>query len=152
MANQDDPWQHVEQPYETELDVDKALDHALHAANAHHDDSEQNQKKVLLSLGAEWCPDCTALAGMLRTPSVAKVLEQSFEVVPVHIGRYDKNMHILGRLGLPPTLEGVPALVIASAPQGEVLNREAIYEWRSARTMAPRDLAAYLVRFARSSR
>lgn len=130
----------VEEPYDPDLNARAALDAAFERARI-------SRTRVLAKFGAAWCPDCRILAGMMASPVIASFLERRFEVVPIHIGRYDANMDLVEQLGLQAGLEGVPAVVIAKA-DGTVVNTPRIFEWRTARTRSLQDLADYLTAFA----
>jgi thiol-disulfide isomerase/thioredoxin len=130
----------VAEPYDRNLDAGRALDAAFERAR-------RGRTRVLAKFGGAWCPDCRVLAGMMTIPVIASFLDTHFEVVAIHIGRYDANMDIPARFGLTGGLEGAPALVIADAAGG-VLNGPRIYQWRTARDQTPQDLADYLTVFA----
>lgn len=130
----------VAEPYDTDLDAGDALSAAFERAR-------RGRTRVLAKFGGAWCPDCRILAGMMTIPVIASFLDARFEVVPIHIGRYDVNMDLPPRLGLSAGLEGAPAVVIATA-DGTVVNPDRIYEWRTARERSPQELADYLTAFA----
>lgn len=136
----DAAFEEIAEPYDPGLDVGAALDAAFRRA-------DRRRTRGLAKFGAAWCPDCRVLAGMMAAPAVAAFLEDHFEVVPVHVGRYDANMDAPAKVGLAGDLEGVPALVIA-APSGAVLNADRIYEWRTARERSLQDFADYLSAYA----
>ena len=130
----------IAEPYDAALDAGAALDAAFERAR-------RGGTRVLAKFGAAWCPDCRVLAGMMVIPALASLLDRRFEIVAIGVGRYDLNMELPARFGLNDGLEGVPALVIADA-RGQVLNGGSIYEWRTARSRSPQDLADYLSKFA----
>lgn len=135
-----EPFQEVAEPYDIDQDAGAALDAAFERAR-------RGGTRVLAKFGASWCPDCRILAGMMAVPAIASFLDRHYEVVAIHVGRYDANMDQPERVGLPDGLEGVPALVIADA-QGHVLNAARVFEWRTARQRSLQDLADYLSEYA----
>ena len=130
----------IAEPYDRDLNVAAALDAAFERAR-------RGRTRVLAKFGGAWCPDCRVLAGMMTIPVIASFLDRRFEVVPIHIGRYDANMDVPARFGLSAGLEGAPAVVIATA-DGTVTNPERIHHWRTARARTPQELADYLVAYA----
>ena len=136
----EDDYVEIAEPYDPDLDAAAALDQAFERAR-------RGRTRVLVKFGAAWCPDCRVLAGMMAVPAVASFVDRHFEMVAVHVGRYDANMDLPRRLGLTAGLEGVPALVIAEA-DGTLANEPRIFEWRNARERSLQELADYLAAFA----
>ena len=137
----DTAFEPVSEPYDRALDAGAAL-------NAAFERARRSRTRVLATFGGAWCPDCRVLAGMMAIPAIASFLDERFEAVGIDIGRYDTNMDAPARFGLHGGLEGAPAVVIADA-DGVVVNAARIYDWRTARTRTPSDLADYLNTFAR---
>lgn len=125
-------------PYDEALDAGAALADALSRARS-------NRSRVLVTFGADWCPDCQILSGMMALEPVRAFVERNFERVSVPVGRYDLNMEFPPMFGLD-GLEGVPALIVAT-PEREVLNPGEIFSWRSARTRSQDELLQDLTRW-----
>lgn len=136
----DAAFEEIAEPYDRDLNVAGALDAAFERAR-------RGRTRVLAKFGGAWCPDCRVLAGMMTIPVIASLLDRRFEVVAIHIGRYDANMDAPARFGLTDGLEGAPAVVIAAA-DGTVVNAERIYHWRTARNRTAQELADYLAAYA----
>jgi thiol-disulfide isomerase/thioredoxin len=90
--------------YDPTLDVPAAVDAALAAA---HEDG----KRVLIEFGADWCPDCHVLASYLEDPRSAAILDDSYHVVRVDVGYFDKNLETATRFGNAIAV-GIPSVVI----------------------------------------
>ena len=129
-------------PYDEALDVPAALDAAFARA-------EETGKRVLVVMGGAWCPDCRVLDAMMAAPAVAPVLEMGFETVKFSIGRYDRNLDSVTRLGAAP-LSGAPA-VLAFTADGAAVSRGEMYAWRTARTRKPSELAIALDALSRAA-
>jgi thioredoxin 1 len=69
------------------------------------------EKRVLLVFGANWCPDCRRLDASLKQPEITGYLNNTFSIVKVNIGNFDKNMDLSDHYGSP-IKGGIPALVI----------------------------------------
>ena len=104
-------------------DVDVALDRAM-----------ANGKKVMLVMGANWCHDSRALAGLLETPRFAELIAREYELVFVNVGMPQTgdghNLDIAARFGVK-QLPGTPSVLILS-PFGTLLNAETTTSWRNA--------------------
>lgn len=127
------------QPYDPALDAQAAIDRAFAQARGEN-------KRVLIKMGGNWCPDCRILAGMTEIPEIADLIAENYAVVKVDVGRYDRNMDVPQRFGME-ELEGVPTLLIVT-PEGRVLNAAEPSIFRNARERDPQDFANYLYRYA----
>lgn len=80
-------------------DIQRAL------ANARERDTQ-----VLLEFGADWCPDCNEVARLLGESPAKNVAESKFEVVYIHVGRFDRHEDLLQRY----RVERIATLVVLS--------------------------------------
>ncbi|MGX6648567.1 thioredoxin family protein [Maricaulaceae bacterium MS644] len=129
-------------PYDEDLDVPAALDAAFARA-------AKQETRVLVVMGGAWCPDCRVLDAMMGADAVAPVLAERFETVKFSIGRYDRNLDSVKRLGAMP-LTGAPAVLVFTA-KGEAVDRADMYAWRTARTRRPSELALALDALSRAA-
>lgn len=88
----------------------------------------------MLVMGANWCHDSRALAGLLETPRFAELIAREYELVFVNVGMPQTgdghNLDIAARFGLE-ELPGTPNVLILS-PFGTLLNAETATSWRNA--------------------
>lgn len=131
----DTAFEEIADPYDDALDAQAALDQAFARAKA-------SGKRVLITLGGAWCPDCRVLAGMMAIPAIDAFLDEHFERLSASIGRYDVNQDLVARLGFEDGLEGAPTVLVISA-DGAVVNRASSAFWRTARDQAPQALVDY---------
>ena len=124
-------------PYDTSADADALLARAIN--------SLEPNKKLLLVLGGNWCPDCRVLAGMLKSSEVKEVINKNYIVQHIDVGRFDKNLHIPKKFGIE-KLYGVPTVLVIDQDK-QVLNSPFIDDWTTARTKKPEDLTDYLSRW-----
>ena len=87
-------------------------------------------RRVLVNLGANWCPDCRALAGMFALPDFKRFIDDTYEHVYVDVNRLNRNMDVAESLGLA-KLDGIPTVLVFS-PKRELLNRTTSKAWTSA--------------------
>jgi thioredoxin 1 len=108
---------------------------ALQRAKAQH-------KRVILDFGGNWCGDCKVLDIYFHDPANKALLDENFELVEVNIGRYDANLDIAARYGIP-LQRGVPALVVLS-PEGKVLLAQTNGEFEKMRNLQSSDVTKFL--------
>lgn len=128
------------QPYDEHANADAAVAAAFDRAKKSH-------KRVLIDLGGNWCVDCVVLANFLKLPEMQRFMAIHYEIVPVDVGRFDRNQQIPARFGVTEHLKGVPALLIAT-PDGRLVNGNDVFATADASTMTPQALAAYLAKYA----
>jgi thioredoxin len=73
---------------------------------------------VLLDFGATWCVDCRLVEKFFDDPGLAPVLDESYHVVSVDVGEFDKNMDLFKKYA--PAATGIPTFVMLS-PEGKKL-------------------------------
>jgi thiol-disulfide isomerase/thioredoxin len=114
-------------PYNPKADAAADVQHALADARANH-------KPVLLFFGANWCPDCRALAKSLGTGKNADLMRTHFNMVKIDVGNFDHNLDLAKRYDNP-IGKGIPAAVILS-PDGKLLYSTRAGELSTARSMS----------------
>jgi len=88
---------------------------------------------VLVVFGANWCGDCKMLETAMKTGASAGLIQRDYRVVKVDVGRFDRNVDVAERYGVP-LKKGIPAVAVLSA-KGEVLYATAGGELADARKM-----------------
>ncbi|MEO1015146.1 MAG: serine hydrolase [Pseudomonadota bacterium] len=117
------------------FDVDSALREAA-----------QSGKTVALVLGANWCHDSRGLAGRLRQPQFASLIDRGFHLVYVDVGQRDRNIDIARRFGID-ELKGTPTVLFVS-PEGALLNPDTVHDWRNAASRTRQETLDYFAQFA----
>ena len=106
----------------------------------------QNDTRVLLVMGANWCHDSRALAGWLATERFEKLIEQRFELVFVNVGMPQSgdghNLEIAQRFGLE-ELPGTPNLLVLTGG-GELTNADTATTWRNTASRSEDEIYAEL--------
>jgi thioredoxin 1 len=135
-------WEQANLPkaYDESADANLAVESALARARA-------SKKPVLIVFGANWCPDCLALAQALKQEPIVGLVADSFIVVKVDIGNFNRNMDISVRYGSV-VKKGIPVAVLLS-PDEEVLFATRAGELSSAKRMGPSGIYNFLSKLAK---
>ena len=96
--------------YEEASDARAALEQARSMAAA-------TGKRVLIVFGANWCGDCRVLDSAMQQGRLMALLDGRFVVVKVDVGRFDRNVDIAQRYGVP-LKKGIPTVVVLAADGG----------------------------------
>jgi thiol:disulfide interchange protein len=107
--------------------------------------ASKENKRVLLDFGGNWCGDCQVLEIYFHAPQNKGLLESNFVLVPVNIGKYDENLDIAQKYGVPVT-KGVPALAVLDA-NGRLLYSQREGEFESMRRLDPAAVTAFLTKW-----
>lgn len=84
-----------EGPFSPRSDAD--LVSALESAQAR---AQAGGKKLLVELGANWCPDCREVARLGTVEPAAALLAEEYETVIVDVGRFDRHTPFLEAYGV----------------------------------------------------
>jgi CubicO group peptidase (beta-lactamase class C family) len=126
-------------PFDETADAMSEVDAALVAAKA-------TGKRPLLILGGNWCHDSRGLAEKFAAAPLRSVIEDNYLPVWVDIGHRDRNLDIARRFGIDDIL-GTPTVLILS-PDGALINRESVHDWRTADSKSMAETVAYFESFA----
>ena len=117
-------------------------------ANPHADiaaalkQARQQNKRVLVDFGGDWCGDCQVLDVYFHQPQIQSILQQSYVVVHVSVGHIDKNLDVPTGYGIN-IKKGVPALAILDA-HGKVLDANRTGEFENMRNMSSQSVVDFL--------
>lgn len=120
--------------YDERADAGKAIKAAVAEAS-------RAGKRIVLVFGANWCKDCRALDSQMHKGELASLLEKSFVVVKVDVGRMDRNLDIAKNYGVPVD-NGIPALAVLDA-KGKLLYAQDQGQFASARSMSYESIRAF---------
>jgi thioredoxin 1 len=126
---------HAVDIYPNTPDAKPEIQQALATAKAEH-------KRVILDFGGNWCGDCKALNIYFHQPPNDQLLAQNFVLVDVNIGRYDMNLDVAEKYGIP-LKKGVPALAVI-APDGKLLHAQSTGEFENMRNMEASSVTDFL--------
>lgn len=77
----------------------------------------------------------------MHKPDLARLIPQDFVVVKIDIGRYDKNLDLAKKYGVPIN-KGIPAISVLSA-NGKLLYAQSQGQFANARAMPYHDFAEF---------
>jgi thioredoxin 1 len=104
------PAQAADAVYDEKADAKAAISAAL---------AQPDKRPLLVVFGANWCGDCKMLDAAFKTGASAPLMAANFRVVKVDVGRFDRNVDIADRYGVP-LKKGIPAVAVLDG-QGRVL-------------------------------
>ena len=125
--------------YDETADARAAIRNALAEA-------DRDGKRVIVDFGADWCPDCHALAAYLDGPRGRELVDSSFVVVSVDVGYWDNNLDVVKDYG-DAIWNGIPALV-ALEPDGTIVGSSKDGSLASASRMSETEVLDYIERWA----
>jgi thiol:disulfide interchange protein len=102
-------------------------------------------RRILLDFGGNWCGDCQVLDFYMHDSKNQPLIEASFVVVHINIGRYDANLDLAEKYGVPLN-KGVPALAVLSE-RGALLYSQKNGEFEAMRSMESSALTEFLVQW-----
>ncbi len=102
----------------------------------------KEKKRVLLDFGGNWCGDCQVLEIYFHDAANRGLLEANFVLVPVNIGRYDVNVDLAAKYGVP-VQKGVPALAVLDS-NGKLLYSQRNNEFSAMRRMDSSSVTEFL--------
>ncbi|MDP9268749.1 MAG: thioredoxin family protein [Acidobacteriota bacterium] len=121
--------------YPADANAKQNIAAALAAAAREH-------KRVLVVFGADWCFDCHVLDKAFERSDVAPLLQRSFKVVHIDIGKGDRNQDLMTKYDVP-MAKGIPGVAVLDA-RGKLLYSQRNGEFEKARALGPEDLVAFL--------
>ena len=108
----------------------------------------KKDKQAVIVFGANWCPDCQILAGLIRIALENEQMKESFEFLLVDVKDYEINMGSLQEID-PTANSGIPRIFIFGG-SGNLLNNQQNDFFRTLRTMHENALVDYLMSFKQS--
>ena len=101
-------------------------------------------RQVLVVFGANWCGDCRVLDMAMKQGRLKALMDARFVLVKVDVARFDKNVDIAQRYGVP-LKKGIPTVAVLAA-DGSVSFVTAGGELAGARSMGEEALVRFFDR------
>jgi thioredoxin 1 len=121
-------------PYESDVDPRTAVDLGKARAAA-------SGKMLMVTFGANWCPDCLTLYRNLRDPQTREYAERNFEIVNIDVGDSAKNARVERSLGM--FVNSIPLAVFYSS-DGKPICDTGRGELEPSRHYTSREILAFL--------
>ena len=93
--------------------------------------ADDGDRLALVVLGANWCHDSRALASRLHSPPLADVVQESYELVFVDVGYYDKGRDVVQQFGVA-HFYATPTVLIIDPSSRALVNDEDRHIWGNA--------------------
>ena len=126
-------------PYDEAADSRSEIKAALVGA-------KDSNLKVLVVFGANWCGDCKALDASFKSGTTAPLIEKSFKVVKVNVGRFDRNVDIAETYGVP-LKQGIPTIAVLNS-DGKVAFATRAGELADAQQMGDKGIHDFFAKLA----
>lgn len=97
--------------------------------------AKNENKKLLLVLGAQWCHDSKGLAEKFSANNMQKVLAEHYQTLFIDVGYYENGFDVVSRFGMP-IYYGTPTVMIIDANSSQLLNADSMQQWLSAASIA----------------
>ena len=121
-------------PYRSDIDARTALAEGQARAAT-------SGKMLMVTFGANWCPDCVTLHQNLNEPETRAYVEKHFELVELDVGSAKKNAAVQHDLGL--SVNVIPLAVFFS-PSGELVGDTYAGELKPSRHFSSREIRDFL--------
>jgi thiol:disulfide interchange protein len=121
-------------PYRSDVDARTALEQGKVRAAA-------SGKMLMVTFGANWCPDCVTLHRNLNSAETRAYAEKHFEIVEIDVGDAKKSAAVQRDLGI--SVNAIPLAVFYS-PTGEVVGDTFAGELKPSRHFSSRDIRDFL--------
>jgi thiol-disulfide isomerase/thioredoxin len=109
--------------------------------------STTETKLPIVIFGANWCPDCRILAGLIQSAQLLKSIRENFNFLLIDVKNYEVNMNTLKQLDSGAST-GIPRVFVFNN-SGKLVNKNENDLFRTVRTMHENALVDYLMSFNR---
>ena len=121
-------------PYRSELSARAAIEAGKARAAA-------SGKMLMVTFGANWCPDCVTLHRNLQAAETRAYAEKHFEIVEIDVGDAKKSAAVQRELGI--SVNTIPLAVFYSAA-GELVGDTFAGELKPSRHFSSREIRDFL--------
>ena len=130
-------------PYDAEIDARQAFDEARGRAR-------NDGKFLVVTFGANWCPDCRNLHRQLNSDVVRSYTADRFLFVNVDVGKFNRNIGLAQELGVS-LRKGIPVAIFFD-PEGRMIGTTNNGELEASRQYTSRQILKFVRDVAERSR
>ena len=109
--------------------------------------ARDNNRLLLVVMGANWCHDSRALASRLFKEPLSTTIDENYEVLFVDVGYLEKGKELITSLGIP-VYYATPTVLIVDPVSGKVVNMQNRHQWANAATIGMEESVDYFQLFA----
>lgn len=124
-----------------------ASDDAMADLAAGIDAAKDNNRLLLVIMGANWCHDSRALASRLYKEPLSKTISENYETLFVDVGYLEKGKEVINSLGIP-IYYATPTVLIVDPDTGQVINNKNRHQWAEATNISMEESLDYFRLFA----
>lgn len=121
-------------PYPSALDARAVVEAAKSRAAT-------SGKMLMVTFGANWCPDCLTLSANLHDPETRAYADAHFEMLSIDVGDAEKSARVERELGI--RVDVIPLAVFYTA-DGELIGDTLAGELRPSRHYSSREIRDFL--------
>ncbi len=103
-------------------------------------EATESDRRVLLDFVAEWCTDCREVIRRSHEEPARSVNEESYVVVYVNVGRFDRHRALLREHGV----DRIAALVLLDPESGRRIAKTTLEPITTGRGLTSEELASWL--------
>jgi len=104
--------------------------------------ASENNKLVLVVMGANWCHDSRALASRLYQEPLSALIDERYETVFIDVGYLDTGMDVINSIGLP-VYYATPTVLILDPVSGQMVNADNRHQWGDAYNISMEESLEY---------
>ena len=108
--------------------------------------ARMQNKFLMVQFGANWCPDCVALAHSLEQSQTRDYLDKHFVVLKVNVGQFNRNLGVAQALGVDLN-KGIPTAIFF-APDGNKVGATNKGELEPAQKYGVKEIYDFLMEIA----
>ncbi len=132
-----------------DLPYDENAD-ARAAVNSGREKALRDRRFLMVTFGANWCPDCRTLHSRLKSREVVDYTGDRFYFVNVNVGEFHQNADIAAELGVTLT-RGIPVAIFLD-PDGQTIGTTNEGQLEPARYYSSKQILKFLRDIAERSR
>lgn len=109
--------------------------------------ARENDKLLLVVMGANWCHDSRALASRLNEEPLSTIVNQRYETLFIDVGYLEKGKEVITSLGIP-VYYATPTVLIVDPVSKEVVNEQNRHQWGDAANISMEESVEYFGQFS----